>query len=156
MGISAPLSTERCAVVRNLDLDDAAWEKILALDQRAFGVRRERLLKGLLGRSLRAVVHERSEAGFGYGMIREGSRAVYLGPVAAESAAGGIALIQDLLAQRPERAVFWDIANSNLAAGKLAQALGFSAQRPLLRISGRSGANDGSAATIRDGRSAVG
>ena len=99
-----------------------------------------------------------------FGTFRLGSRACYLGPVVAESIAGAGPLIKsfltdlenqpvywnrplaaqsllafDLLAQSvrkklPDQPIFWDIPDANTCAVELAQRLGFTPQRPLIRM----------------------
>jgi hypothetical protein len=69
----------------------------------------------------------------GYGMARQGAKALYLGPVSATSPHTGIALIAALTAQGQGR-VFWDIPDLNAAAVEWAGRHGFRPQRSLTRM----------------------
>ena len=70
----------------------------------------------------------------GYGLVRPGARAFYLGPVVAASAETGLALVDALLASCAGQPVFWDIPDQNEPAVQWAREHGFSAQRPLMRM----------------------
>ena len=105
------------------------------LDERAFGAARPRVLERLGKRSSRALIQTSpAEAVMGFGMLREGSRATYLGPVVAASAGVSSLLIPELLAFAPDRPIYWDIPDHNMPAAELAKSLGFSPQRPLIRM----------------------
>jgi len=105
------------------------------LDKVAFGVPRRVLLPALARQSNAAVVLE-TERGrpSGFALARAGSQALYLGPVAANSAEGGLSLLDALMAFNPGEPTFWDIPDLNEPAVSLAQNLGFSIQRPLIRM----------------------
>ncbi|MBI4604147.1 MAG: GNAT family N-acetyltransferase [Planctomycetes bacterium] len=107
---------------------------LVGLDQRTFGAPREPLLRGLLGRSVRALVAEGAGGLAGFGLLRPGSRALYLGPLEAVSEEAGLALASALLAGAGPGPVFWDIPDSNAAARLAAERLGFRPQRPLERM----------------------
>ncbi|MCB1078796.1 MAG: hypothetical protein KDM64_13335, partial [Verrucomicrobiae bacterium] len=71
----------------------------------------------------------------GFGMIRDGSRACYLGPVIAITASEGEGMIRTLLGMTSsDRWVFWDIPDENRSAVALAEALGFEPVRVLTRM----------------------
>ena len=83
---------------------------LIALDEEAFGVSRWRVLWPLSQASHRALVHQSPRGEItGFGMIRAGSRAAYLGPVVASSSAATTALIRALLAVALAEKVFWDV-----------------------------------------------
>lgn len=108
------------------------------LDTMAFGVSRGKLLESLAKQSWSAVVAE-SEARepCGYGLVGRGSRALYLGPVVAESPDTGMQIIRDLTAENNRQAgdaIFWDIPDRNVAAVTWAVANGFAVQRTLTRM----------------------
>jgi GNAT superfamily N-acetyltransferase len=103
---------------------------IEAIDRRAFGVSRQSLLQAMAKESLHALAHN-SQCG---GMLREGARALYLGPVVAASPAAGASLIPALLTHAMGKSVFWDIPEPNTMAVELAKHLKFTRQRPLLRM----------------------
>ena len=70
----------------------------------------------------------------GYGLLRDGSSALYLGPIVAVVADAGVRLADALLARADGRKIFWDIPDGNAAAAELAVARGFTPQRPLTRM----------------------
>lgn len=131
-GVTVTAPAGSCALEPGMVENWADW---IALDQEAFGVRRDAVITALAG-CCAQVVTCRAEADrcAGYGMLRDGTRAQYLGPVSARSAEIGDAMIRHLLGLVPGRAVFWDVLDSNRAAMELAEALGFRRQRPLLRM----------------------
>lgn len=97
------------------------------LDAIAFGTDRSTLLNRLEEVSL-TVVNEN-----GFGMIRSGRRAAYLGPVTAATPACAEQIIRQLLAAQVGR-VFWDIPGPNVAARMIAEQLGFRPVRELTRM----------------------
>ena len=105
------------------------------LDAAAFGVSRRRILPALVEQSVSALVSE-SKPGHpaGFGLLRHGSRALYLGPVAATSTQAGIELVEALVARSEGQAIFWDIPVRNAAAVAWAEQHGFTNQRPLIRM----------------------
>jgi ribosomal protein S18 acetylase RimI-like enzyme len=117
-----------------------AWREADALsfdfrDTRAFGASRRDLIVALARRSCRALTCESHEGQpAGWGLLRQGSRAFYLGPVSAISPAAGIALLEALLAYESGAPVFWDIPDLNTAARDCAQRCGFAEQRILTRM----------------------
>jgi ribosomal protein S18 acetylase RimI-like enzyme len=105
------------------------------LDARSFGASRRQLLLALAEQSRCALTYE-SQPGVpaGYGMLRPGARAFYLGPLWATSPEAGFTLIEALTAQRRAGRVFWDIPDLNTAAVAWAERQGFSVQRSLTRM----------------------
>ena len=105
------------------------------LDASAFGVNRRSLLQALAVQCRQALVL-RSECGDtkGYGLLRDGSRALYLGPVVADSADSAIRLARAFLEKSDGKAIFWDIPDRHRAAVAWAEANGFTAQRSLTRM----------------------
>ncbi len=78
-----------------------------------------------------------SESGelLGFGLLRPGSQALYLGPVAAFSADAAGALIAALLARGGAgQRILWDIPDGNGVAGEWAKQHGFVQQRSLTRM----------------------
>ena len=105
------------------------------LDVAAFGVARDRLAEALARQSRFALVLETALGRLaGYGFIRPGARAAYLGPVVATSDAAGLQLVQALLATSGGEKVFWDIPDANTAAVAWARQHGFTQQRNLTRM----------------------
>ena len=114
---------------------DSETPSILDLDQAAFGVARRKILPALAAQSRHALVLE-SESGRidAFGMVRAGSRALYLGPVVAAAADLGTMLVEALLARCPEEPVYWDIPDANSSAIAWAKKAGFAVQRSLTRM----------------------
>jgi ribosomal protein S18 acetylase RimI-like enzyme len=110
-------------------------EAIDSLDAAAFGISRRKLVQLLAEGSHGALVLE-SEPGrlAGYGLLRNGSQALYLGPVVARSSVLGSRLADALVERGSERQIFWDIPDQNLAAVARARQHGFTAQRLLTRM----------------------
>ena len=96
------------------------------LDTRAFGVDRIKFLQ-LLGTDSENTIANKN----GFGMIRDGSNAHYLGPVVANSITSGRSLVLDLIQTKSRDPVFWDIPEDNTPAVALAEELGFQRQREL-------------------------
>ncbi len=105
------------------------------LDKGAFGASRGALLRALARNSASGLT-ALSETGEvrGFGFTRAGSKALYLGPVVADSPAAGLKVVRALLIRHAGQLVFWDIPDPNGAAVALAQTLGFSIQRTLIRM----------------------
>ncbi len=109
------------------------WPAILGLDTQVFGVFRGPLLRSLATNSRRVLVYESGGAIRGFGMLRNGARAGYLGPIVAEPGMGE-PLVRSLLSGHGDQPVFWDIPHLNEPASSLARQLGFSFARPLTRM----------------------
>jgi len=109
------------------------WPAILALDTRVFGVSRGPLLRSLATNSRRVLVYESGGSIGGFGMLRNGARASYLGPIVAEPGMGEL-LVRSLLSGHGDQPIFWDIPDLNKPASNLARQLGFSFLRPLTRM----------------------
>jgi GNAT superfamily N-acetyltransferase len=108
---------------------------IASLDATAFGVSREKLVEALASQSRLSLVSEKAPDRLaGYGFIRPGSRANYLGPIVAASEEVGLRLVQALLANTNGEKVFWDIPDSNAAAVDWARQQGCIQQRMLTRM----------------------
>jgi GNAT superfamily N-acetyltransferase len=108
---------------------------IASLDAAAFGVSREKLAEALAPQSRLALVLETAPGRVaGYGFMRPGSRAIYLGPIVAASDEVGLQLAQALLARTANERVFWDIPAANTAATDWARQHGFNQQRILTRM----------------------
>jgi ribosomal protein S18 acetylase RimI-like enzyme len=106
------------------------------LDSRAFGASRRELMMALAGESCCGLAYESRTGGpAGCGLLRQGARAFYLGPISATSAQAGIAMVEALIGQRRAGRVFWDIPDANSAAVGWAEQHGFRVQRTLTRMS---------------------
>ena len=119
--------------IRNWRASDQ--RNIAALDSEAFGIPRDRVVRALAQQSRSALVLEATSGRIaGYGLLRAGSQALYLGPVVATSADAGTPLVSALLAQDAGQTILWDIPDLNAAATTWAKEHGFSAQRSLTRM----------------------
>jgi predicted N-acetyltransferase YhbS len=114
-------------------LAEEHWPAILALDTQAFGVPRGQLLQSLAASSRRALVCESGGSILGFGMLRNGARASYLGPIVAQPEVGEL-LARYLLAGYGDQSIFWDIPDMNEPASRLTRQLDFSFVRPLTRM----------------------
>ncbi|MBM3844772.1 MAG: GNAT family N-acetyltransferase [Verrucomicrobia bacterium] len=119
--------------VRTWQTSDA--EAIEPFDAAAFGVSRRQLVETLAKQSRCGLVLE-TEPGrvAGYGLLRDGSRALYLGPIAAMASDVAAGLVEALLERGGEEKIFWDIPDQNAAAVAWAGQHGFTAQRSLTRM----------------------
>jgi len=110
------------------------WNEVLQLDLHAFGVSRESLLRQLGKDSAESVVCRGADGAMeGFGFLRTGINADYIGPIVARSEDVGKSITQHLL-KTSQRPIFWDIPGPCTAASTWATKLGFVSQRPLLRM----------------------
>jgi GNAT superfamily N-acetyltransferase len=116
------------------DLRETGLETLEELDASAFGVSRRRLLEALVAQRCQALVLQSDGHVLGYGLLREGSRALYLGPVVASGAADAIRLVKALLEKSVGQTIFWDIPDRHRVAVAWAEANGFEPQRFLTRM----------------------
>lgn len=117
---------------RRLDSGDIGC--VADLDAAAFGVARDRMLSMLAARSDTQVRTDGAGQVTGYGMMRPGRRANYLGPVVAADESAGTAIADSLLGGTPGRPVYWDIPEANHAAVRVARRYGMRRQRTLTRM----------------------
>ena len=108
-------------------LSDNDWPMIDEIDTIAFGARRSRLLRGLAQQSHCALVWPAEGPLRGFGILRAGANADYLGPVVCNGAEGASALVEALLSP----SVFWDVLDQTAV---LASRFGFRPVRPLTRM----------------------
>lgn len=109
------------------------WPAILDLDAQVCKVRRGPLLQSLAANSRRVLIHESGGSILGFGMLRGGPRAAYLGPMVAQLGVGE-QLVRCLLSGHGDQPIFWDIPDLNQPASDLARQLGFKFHRPLTRM----------------------
>ena len=109
------------------------WPSIVSLDTQVFGVSRGPLLRSLAANSRRGFVCESGGSIKGFGILRNGARASYLGPIVADPGMGET-LVRSLLSGHSEQPIFWDIPDMNEPATSLARQLGFRFHRPLTRM----------------------
>ena len=102
-------------------------ERLARLDHDAFGADRFAYLK-LLKEVSFTISNED-----GFGMIRSGRRACYLGPVTAATLESAEHIVRELVGPMTGR-IFWDIPGPNTVAQTLAEQLGFHPIRELTRM----------------------
>ena len=107
-------------------------ENLLRLDAQTFGVNRARVLHALIKVSV--TVQTPLQNSDAYLLARQGREKYYLGPSIAQSAKSAKNMIQQALTEFPTASWFWDLFPQNLQAVALAQQLGFTKQRSLLRM----------------------
>lgn len=119
-------------VARNLR--DADWEAVQEIDKSALGVSRGSLVRSLALNSRRVLVWPSEGRVAGWGLLRAGTNADYLGPLVCCENDGASALVRELLVSAGNRLVFWDVPDGNEAATSAVQQCGFTPVRPLTRM----------------------
>jgi hypothetical protein len=115
-------------------LQAADWKALLALDLRAFGASRERLLRNLAMRLPgAALVAEREGRLAGFVLGRDGREASQIGPLVAEDEETAIVLLNAALAG-VRAPIYLDIADHAPVLAAWAEARGFAFQRPFTRM----------------------
>ena len=115
-------------------LRDSDWPQLLALDARAFGASRERLLRALAARLPKtALVAERSGRLEGFLLGRDGREARQLGPLVARSSDAARALLAGALANVPPP-LYLDVVDREPGITAWLASLGFEFQRPFTRM----------------------
>jgi hypothetical protein len=105
---------------------ERGWDA--ALDRRAFGADRGRLLATLASGDCGSI------AGSGYAMGRPGSSAAYFGPCVAVDSGATRILLEWFLARHSGELVYWDLLPENQDAVRLALDCGFERTRQLVRM----------------------
>lgn len=123
---------ERSTQVRGLS--DADWPALLALDARAFGASRERLLRALAARLPQAalVAWEGGELQ-GFLVGRDGREAHQIGPLVSRSASAARALLTEAMACLAPP-LYIDVADREPGIVSWLASLGFAFQRPFTRM----------------------
>ena len=117
------------------ELSDGDWNAVEEIDAAAFGAARPRLLRRLAQDSRAVLVWPAEGRVVGWGMLRSGANADYLGPLACSIAEGSLSLVAALLHTSGSRPVIWDVPDQNEPAKTTAQRFGFVPLRPLTRMS---------------------
>lgn len=129
------------------EFSESDWGSVEAIDSAAFGVSRSRLIRALAQTSKSLLVWPETGSPAGWGLLRSGAVADYLGPIASDQPACLGPLATALLACAATRSVVWDIPDPNKPAAHLARNLGFSHVRQLTRMRLGSGAAAGNPQT---------
>jgi GNAT superfamily N-acetyltransferase len=115
-------------------LREADWEALLALDAKAFGASRERLLRDLAARLPQAaLVAEENGALAGFLLGRDGREASQLGPLVARSSDAARALLAAALAA-VRAPLYLDVVDREPGVTAWLESLGFAFQRPFTRM----------------------
>jgi len=127
-----PLSQGRSDPTRILR--DADWPAVQTIDTPVLGVSRLDLVQSLWRDSVQVRVWPAKGRVVGWGLLRAGTNADYLGPLVCRREEGALALVDALLAEGGDRPVFWDVPDQNAAAGSAVRRLGFTPIRTLTRM----------------------
>src|SRR2546425_5198208 len=100
-------------------MDTEARREALALDRHAFGAERSKLIEMLVADCYVTPLIATTGEGqvTGYALARQGSAAVYLGPLLATGAAAAANLLDGLLSQMPGQRVYIDL-NADFEGGR--------------------------------------
>src|SRR2546426_459594 len=131
---SGQTQTPETTVAPARDLTDADWEAVDAIDQADFGASRACLLRSLAHDSRAVLVWPAQGRVVGWGMVRPGANADYLGPLVCSSDEGLLSLVLALLGKAGSHSVIWDVPDKNESAKATAQRFGFAPLRPLTRM----------------------
>jgi len=120
-------SVEAIEAVENSPKPQALLAKHQQLDTAAFGTDRSEWIARLASISRCVTCDD------GFGMLRDGAVAQYLGPITSATAATAARICRSLL-HDAEGPIFWDVPEVNVSARELAMSMGFVPARPLLRM----------------------
>jgi ribosomal protein S18 acetylase RimI-like enzyme len=123
------------ANVQDVELAPAErWDHLMDFDAVATRTNRHKLLRRLLTEQPQSVRFvQRGGAIAGYLAIRQGSRAVQIGPCIADSSAGPL-LLTDACHRFAGKRVYLDVAMDNRPATEFVSSLGLTVQRHLTRM----------------------
>ncbi|MDQ2922333.1 MAG: GNAT family N-acetyltransferase [Acidobacteriota bacterium] len=118
-------------------LDTAARREALTLDRRAFGAERSKLIEMLIADSYVAPLIATAADGplTGYALARNGSAAVYVGPLLATGTEAATTLLDGLLGQVSGQRVYFDMNTGFEGGRKILTERGLVKQRDLIRMS---------------------
>ena len=122
---ASPQSTKDIRAFKKDDLP-----KVLELDRAATGVCRENLLARLISDSLKTLVHESTDKIAGFGILRPGSLASYLGPIVATDPTHAQQIATSLL----DGKLFCDLPDKNQSVAAWTKSEKLSPQRTLTRM----------------------
>ncbi|MFL6208650.1 MAG: GNAT family N-acetyltransferase [Pyrinomonadaceae bacterium] len=131
-GVAGETTASGCAT-----LDASSGDEVFALDRRAFGADRAKLIERLITDACVApqIVAAPDGQVRGYALARRGSNAAYLGPLVATDLGTATTLLDAALTQLSGQQVYVDV-NTNFAQGtEVLAARGFIRQRDLIRMS---------------------
>ena len=131
-------------------LDTASRQEALVFDRHAFGAERSKLLEMLIDDCCVTPLVTTAADGHltGYGLAREGSAAVYAGPLLAASTDAATTLLDGLLDQVSGQRVYIDLNRNFIGGRKILTERGFVKQRDLVRMSYGTASDAGSSPLI--------
>ena len=129
------------------ELSPADLSSVEEIDVAAFGAPRSRLIRVLAEAAKAWLAWPATGPALGWGMLRNGAIADYIGPIASCQAACLGPLVTKILACAGNRCVVWDIPDANEPAKLLARISGFQPLRPFTRMRLGSGAAAGNPQT---------
>ena len=120
----------------SIAIKDRTVNDIYEIDRSAFGVDRATMLESLLEHSSVDPFTVRDAAGrvCGYALARPGSRAMYIGPIVSFDPLLTPALIDRMVGQFPDQAIYIDFHRGSAADSSLLSSRGFAKQRELTRM----------------------
>jgi hypothetical protein len=104
--------------------------RIIELDRAATGVCRENLLTRLIADSVKTLIHESDGEITGYGVLRPGSLASYLGPIVTTNPTHA----QQIASALADSKIFCDLPDQNNGAAAWAKSQNLTPQRTLTRM----------------------
>lgn len=130
------LGIPQAKFAKELVVARGSLEDLLALDFKAFGVDRARLLKLLCREAASGPVVVKNAAGTveGYSLTRPGTTASYLGPLVAVSSSIAQSLLDSVCQKLISQKVYVDLHTDFPGGRKLLSARGFVKQRDLYRM----------------------
>jgi hypothetical protein len=129
---NTPISWPEVGTTRTVVAED--WDSIERLDRRATGVDRSRFVRSVAEASRAVMACLRDGRVEGWGMIRAGAVADYLGPVVCENSDVAMSLCSALIRLAGERSIAWDLFDESAVARAMAERFGFAPLRPLTRM----------------------
>jgi len=125
-------------------LKTSDWDEVVRLDREVFGVDR-RLLLAQLGEdsSHFLVCRGPDETLEGFGLLRAGINAHYMGPLVVRTERAGFRILQQLLVEGSSHRLCWDIPEACSEVRSWAEKQGFTPQRSLIRMFSGNNASPG-------------
>ena len=130
----APPEARRTDVASIRAIDRADLDRVLEVDLRVFGADRAELLRWAAGQAPALCRVDDAGAIVGYCFGRRGARFRQIGPVVARDATGGRALVAASMGAEPGGRIVLDVAAERPDWLAMLADLGFTVQRPLIRM----------------------
>jgi hypothetical protein len=130
----SPPDAHRTDVASIRAIDRADLDRVLEVDLRVFGADRAELLRWAAGQAPALCRLDDAGAIVGYCFGRRGARSRQIGPVVARDATGARALVAASMGAEPGGRIVLDAAAERPDWLALLADLGFTVQRPLIRM----------------------